>query len=314
MYKYRRKKKIVPDPKIKRTKEVAEYYEKYIEYSYSRLSNKNGRENELLNNLKEQVDLVSPKLSSYNRVQIEIGELQRKKGFLNLSNSRIKSAIEKHQEYASKGFVAKILSSPPKNSIHELEKSYNENNYLLNELHKQLELIESDAKSYDVTIQDKKYGQSELFKLLKSLKSRIGSAEIRIEAQIKGLEFLRNKEAEMASKELEAAMKVDSYKAYAAAYFDQTRKLASTIKKSLQNQEALLSGCPYCGTNMGNIPHADHIYPVAKGGLSTIKNMVLVCSTCNLKKSDRTLREFIVRNGLKRDFVEENLKLLKKHF
>lgn len=60
--------------------------------------------------------------------------------------------------------------------------------------------------------------------------------------------------------------------------------------------------------------HADHIYPVAKGGLSTTKNMVYVCAICNKKKSDLTLREFIIKEKLSRDRVERNLELLKKHF
>jgi hypothetical protein len=42
--------------------------------------------------------------------------------------------------------------------------------------------------------------------------------------------------------------------------------------------------CPYCGGALGNLPHADHIHPVAKGGHSTKRNMVYVCRECNALK------------------------------
>jgi hypothetical protein len=41
---------------------------------------------------------------------------------------------------------------------------------------------------------------------------------------------------------------------------------------------------------------------------------VLVCSECNLRKSDITLREFINRRSLSRNTVEQNLETLKKTF
>lgn len=35
----------------------------------------------------------------------------------------------------------------------------------------------------------------------------------------------------------------------------------------------------------------DHIYPKSKGGLSTFENCVLCCTTCNLKKGNRSLEQ-----------------------
>lgn len=55
--------------------------------------------------------------------------------------------------------------------------------------------------------------------------------------------------------------------------------------------------CPYCGGPLGDSPHLDHIYPVAKGGLNTIQNTAYVCVTCNNKKSDTTLTAFIEKEG-----------------
>ena len=72
--------------------------------------------------------------------------------------------------------------------------------------------------------------------------------------------------------------------------------------------------CPYCSRGLGTQPHADHIYPVAKGGLSTIANMVLVCAECNNKKAEHTLRAFIQLYNLDREAVEARLAELGKDF
>jgi 5-methylcytosine-specific restriction endonuclease McrA len=136
---------------------------------------------------------------------------------------------------------------------------------------------------------------------------------------------------------IEKRTKYELVKGLAAAHQNETRSLADKIKKDLQSQTRILNYCPYCGQPFGEIvpanspqlslfeqmegnenkyinAHADHIYPVSKGGLSTRKNMVYICATCNMKKSDKTLREFIKENNLDRDKIEKNLELLKKSF
>jgi len=49
--------------------------------------------------------------------------------------------------------------------------------------------------------------------------------------------------------------------------------------------------CIYCGrspaTEVGVILHIDHIVPFSKGGKSTLDNLQILCSDCNLGKSDR---------------------------
>ncbi|MCP3686196.1 MAG: HNH endonuclease [bacterium] len=99
--------------------------------------------------------------------------------------------------------------------------------------------------------------------------------------------------------------------AYAkAASLDlKTRQHAQKVKK-IFSQLRKFPLCPYCQNDLGNTPHADHIYPVAKGGLSTIENMVYICAGCNRMKSDLTLREFILKYNLERDEVEKILEKL----
>jgi 5-methylcytosine-specific restriction endonuclease McrA len=88
------------------------------------------------------------------------------------------------------------------------------------------------------------------------------------------------------------------------------RKIANGVKKNLADNDE----CPYCGCELTTFFHADHIYPVAKGGESTKRNMVLVCVDCNSKKSSLTLQAFIKKYNLNRDKIENRLEALGKDF
>lgn len=89
-----------------------------------------------------------------------------------------------------------------------------------------------------------------------------------------------------------------------------TREVADTAKIRLPRNHI----CPYCGMDLGAKPHADHIYPVARGGLSTKSNMVYVCVICNLRKKDKTLKMFAEEFGLNRNEIESRLTALGKEF
>lgn len=80
-------------------------------------------------------------------------------------------------------------------------------------------------------------------------------------------------------------------------------------------QKSRVSCCPYCGENLfKSFSHLDHIYPVKKGGQSIKANLVFVCSDCNLKKSDLTLRNFIKKTKLNEIEIHERLEALNKDF
>lgn len=102
--------------------------------------------------------------------------------------------------------------------------------------------------------------------------------------------------------------------AMAAAHTGKTRQLAQSIRRNIEHQRALLPICPYCGLALNLTPHADHIYPVARGGLSTAENMVFVCATCNSSKRDMTLREFVKLMGFDQSAIDERLEYLGKRF
>jgi len=80
------------------------------------------------------------------------------------------------------------------------------------------------------------------------------------------------------------------------AAMGKTRAVASVRKRKLEKS----AECPYCGKPFGpDAGVADHIHPVARGGLSVVENLVYVCTPCNQKKSDRTLNEYICPLGRK---------------
>lgn len=92
------------------------------------------------------------------------------------------------------------------------------------------------------------------------------------------------------------------------------RALAKVIKPGVPKNKC----CPYCGVildyTVPDMVHLDHIYPLSKGGQSTRKNLVYVCSECNRRKGKLTLHYFIKKYGLDKEKIEETLESLNKDF
>lgn len=53
--------------------------------------------------------------------------------------------------------------------------------------------------------------------------------------------------------------------------------------------------CYWCSESYGPQPHADHVWPLAKGGSNGPENVVLACPTCNQTKHAKTPLEFAGR-------------------
>lgn len=102
------------------------------------------------------------------------------------------------------------------------------------------------------------------------------------------------------------------HKALAAAYVGLSRAQAEIVKRLLKERQ--YDKCPYCERPLEDDIHADHIYPVSLGGLSTEQNMVLVCATCNSRKSNKTLREFCLEARLDFQSIARRLMSLGKKF
>ena len=78
------------------------------------------------------------------------------------------------------------------------------------------------------------------------------------------------------------------------------------IKSNLEKHNGRIC-CEICGTNLSSISecHFDHIHPFAKGGKSSAENCQLLCSSCNLKKNDKELKDFILEEKAKQ-FLNSN--------
>lgn len=145
---------------------------------------------------------------------------------------------------------------------------------------------------------------------LANAKQRLTDFDARQELEAMRLEKKRIGDEAKAAREAKKAQAERMAKARLAAADKRSRELASFTKRELARYDR----CPYCNELMGNAPHADHIYPLSLGGLSIRENMVLVCGSCNVKKSVMTLREFIEAEQLDRTRIEYTLKQLGKKY
>lgn len=88
------------------------------------------------------------------------------------------------------------------------------------------------------------------------------------------------------------------------------------VKANLEKHNGKIQ-CELCGKQIFSIGdcHFDHIVPYAKGGTSTLENCQILCIECNLKKSDKELKEialeekarqFLSGKSFKEDTVTED--------
>lgn len=50
--------------------------------------------------------------------------------------------------------------------------------------------------------------------------------------------------------------------------------------------------CTYCGTDVRDDPHCDHVVPLLQGGSNEIENLTTACQRCNSAKGGKTLQEW----------------------
>jgi 5-methylcytosine-specific restriction endonuclease McrA len=154
-------------------------------------------------------------------------------------------------------------------------------------------------------------------KILQKYKMKLSEARKILSQEINKNVLKEEKKIDKEKKEAERrkikAKKLQQVKAKASAFEGEIRRGTGTIKARLKEQIDNLPKCPYCLKPLSfSLSHADHIYPVNKGGLTTDANMVLVCAACNLKKRDLTLRQFCRKTKISYGDVCERLEALHK--
>ncbi len=109
---------------------------------------------------------------------------------------------------------------------------------------------------------------------------------------------------------------IRSLKGRAEANDASTRYSARVVRRKLRDTQLLtLPNCPYCDDVMlVDDMHLDHIYPVSKGGRSSQKNLVFVCSACNLQKGTMTINKFVDQTGGDMSAIHRRLSLLEKDY
>lgn len=145
---------------------------------------------------------------------------------------------------------------------------------------------------------------------LRSAEARLQSARSDLDGATRRIE----REAKQSQAADRRKQKNDLERAVVEAARGRTREHANKVRREIRIQMKILEICPYCDGPLGDNPQADHIYPVKRGGLSTVENMVYVCQPCNQRKSDKTLREFIIISTLNRESIEQRLMQLGKRF
>jgi 5-methylcytosine-specific restriction endonuclease McrA len=151
---------------------------------------------------------------------------------------------------------------------------------------------------------------SEIETRKRSLADQVSQCRAKISSLKRSAAASEERERRTIERQAKANERLLTVKAKAAAFDEASRDLASQVKKRLSVQ----TYCPYCGGKLGAEMHADHIYPLSKGGLSISSNMVFVCVTCNMKKRDMTLNTFIRKFNLVRADIERRLDRLGKEY
>ena len=104
------------------------------------------------------------------------------------------------------------------------------------------------------------------------------------------------------------ADKQQTLKSKAARLDDKIRSEAQSVRKRIKPSD----NCPYCTAPLDETMQLDHMYPIARGGLNLDTNLVFCCKSCNQKKSDLGLIEFVLQEGYDLNEVSSRLLSLGK--
>lgn len=90
-------------------------------------------------------------------------------------------------------------------------------------------------------------------------------------------------------------------------FFSNSVQYQAVLKNLKQNNGQLK--CAHCGKVLVSKSecHFDHILAYAKGGKSTLDNCQILCNNCNLAKTNKDLREFVLEEKAKKFIAGESI-------
>ena len=292
-----------------------ERFESYVELPVRKIDLAINKEQSLIDSLSCSLRELELFTSEISRIWIENEEAKKRKNKIDSRIFSLRCQLKEYDDYYRAGILGRLIKYKPVINDDYLRQELKRNEFDFKNVTDKLAQLTRDLSDMQTPIIEGDVITKENYQKKQiSINLRKHNAELRLSALFQARNLVQSKEESIQEREKTASSEVGKYKAYAAAYFDESRKLATSVKNEMHGQEGIVTGCPYCGSLLDDIPHADHIYPITKGGLSVKENMVYVCSKCNLRKSGMTLREFIEKTGLKRTLVEANLKKLGKTF
>ena len=285
--------------------------------SYSELKKKETETNKILSSLNIKINNVRGYWDLYNKY------LESKKKISNELWTKLhedddyKIKRKELDEIKVKLYDLKYTRFIFKTKFTELDAKKNQANKELDEIEK-VKYIDEIEKRLNF-MYDKSYILNPGFDIhnknyLDELRDNQNDTKRILECVLKAKDIVKKRHDAQQSQIQRAKDETAKHKAHSYAYQEKTRELAEEVKREIKSQLNKFKVCPYCEGDLGDVPHADHIYPVSKGGLSTKENMVYICQNCNSSKSDKTLNAFIKLKDFDRDKVEANLELLGKDY
>ena len=90
---------------------------------------------------------------------------------------------------------------------------------------------------------------------------------------------------------LEKQAQFSGYKAVKKFFSDVVAVRNVPPKRRIEVFEKYKFRCAYCGSSAadGASLEVDHVIPVSKGGTNDVQNLQILCKSCNIGKSDRTI-------------------------
>ena len=237
---------------------------------------------------------VDEKRAALASVKAAQPEMARRKILFEQISGEITSLIERRQ----------AIASAPTSRKSELRQLFSLTVYT-KLAQRQLELLDKEIEAMRATL-PRAHEFYQYDKAISGLTEELEDCEMALRVVVDNEVRL---ETQKKAKERQKLL-IEELRMAAARTNSEMRDLAAATRRKMVKQGC----CPYCGELLGDDPHADHIYPVCKGGRSVERNMVFVCPRCNMRKSSLTLAAFVKRYALDRDVIEERLAKMGKDY